>query len=539
MGPQVDVADVLIVGGGTSAGVAAKHLAGAGFSVVCLEQGEWVDPGALPGTRAEYEVLGSKDWHPDPNVRDRREDYPVDCTSSDLPLFMYNGVGGSSILYGGIWARALPSDFRVRTLDGVADDWPLSYDELLPFYQAVEREMGISGLAGNPAYPPAFEPPLPAAPLHLTGRRMAEGMNRLGWHWWPGTNAIPTQNYGPQGQCVRYGVCRMGCPEGSKASVDVTHFPAAVTNGARVVTRARVAEITLDERGRANGAVYLRDGREHFQPASIVIMAAGGVGTPRLLLMSASQRFPNGMANSTGLVGKRLMVHPYAASVGLYEDDLEDWLGPAGEHIGSMQFYESDVSRGFVRGAKWALLPTAGPLEAISNWRGHASRDELWGEGFNHRLSQSIGHMLQWHVVPEDLPEETNSVSLHPELTDSDGLPAAKVTYRVSENTRRIVDFNLARTLEAHEAAGATESWIAGRNLSTGHNTGTARMGDDPADSVVDRYGRAHDVPNLYIIDGSIFPTSTGVNVCATICALAKRTATYLVGNARTQETGA
>jgi choline dehydrogenase-like flavoprotein len=539
LGSRQDPADVLIVGAGTSAGVAAKHLAEAGFKVVCLEQGTWVDPGQLPGNKPEYELLGSKNWHPSPNVRGRREDFPVDTTEADLPVWMYNGVGGSSVLYGGIWARALPSDFRVRTLDGVADDWPLSYDELLPYYQAVEREMSVSGLAGNPAYPPGFEPPLPAAPIHQTGRIMAEGMNRLGWHWWPGTNAIPTVNRSHEGKCVRYGICRMGCPEGAKSSTDVTHLRDAVALGAEVITRARVARVTLDERGRANGAVYLRDGREHFQPASVVLMAAGGIGTPRLLLMSTSERFPDGLANSSGLVGKRLMLHPYAASVGVYDDDLENWLGPAGEHIGSMQFYETDASRGFVRGAKWALLPIAGPLEAAEKWTDprSLSGEEFWGEGSASRM-KSFVRMLQWHVVPEDLPEETNFVSLHPSLTDSDGLPAAKVHYRVSDNTTKIIDFHLARTLEAHEAAGATKTWIAGRNFMTGHNTGTAKMGDDPATSVVDRFGRAHDVPNLYIIDASVFTTSTGVNPTATICALAKRTATHLASNAREQEVG-
>jgi choline dehydrogenase-like flavoprotein len=256
--------------------------------------------------------------------------------------------------------------------------------------------------------------------------------------------------------------------------------------------------------------------------------------------MSASDRFPAGLANSSGLVGKRLMLHPYAASVGVYDDDLENWLGPAGEHIGSMQFYESDPSRGFVRGAKWALLPIAGPLEAAEKWTDprSLSGEEFWGEGSDARM-KSFVRMLQWHVVPEDLPEETNFVGLHPSLTDSDGLPAAKVHYRVSDNTSKIIDFHLARTLEAHEAAGAKKTWIAGRNFMTGHNTGTAKMGDDPATSVVDRFGRTHDVPNLYIIDASVFTTSTGVNPTATICALAKRTASHIASNARKQEVAA
>jgi choline dehydrogenase-like flavoprotein len=283
-----------------SAGVAARHLAEAGFRVVCLEQGEWVDPGALPGNKPEYEVQGSANWHPDPNVRRRREDYPVDVAGSDLPLYMYNGVGGSSVLYGGVWARALPSDFRVRTLDGVADDWPLSYEELLPFYESVEVEMGVAGLDGNPAYPDGFAVPLDPAPIHRTGRRMAEGMNKLGWHWWPGTNAIPTRKFGAQEECVRYGICRMGCPAGAKASTDVTHLPLAVSRGATVVTRARVSQITVDELGRATGAVYLRDGKTHFQPASVVLLGANGIGTPRLLLMSTTKRYPHGLANSSG-----------------------------------------------------------------------------------------------------------------------------------------------------------------------------------------------------------------------------------------------
>jgi choline dehydrogenase-like flavoprotein len=526
-------ADVLIIGAGLSAGIAAKHLAEAGFGVVCLEQGEWVDPGALPGNKPEYEIAGANSWYPDPNVRGRSLDYPIDVSESDLPLYMFNGVGGSSVLYGGIWARAVPSDFRVRTLDGVADDWPISYSELLPFYEAVEREMGVSGLNGNPAYPAPYRVPLPPAPIHRTGRVMAEGMNRLGWHWWPGTNSIPTQRFGAQYECVRYGICRMGCPQGAKASTDVTHYPAAVSSGAQIVTRARVAEITVDERGLANGAVYIRDGVRHFQPASLVLLAANAIGTARLLLMSSSGRFPNGLANSSGLVGKRLMLHPYAASVGLYDQELEDWLGPGGEHIGSMQFYETDQSRGFVRGARWSLVPTGGPLEAVAKWK--LSGEEFWGDGSADRMRQSIGRMIQWHIVPEDLPEETNHISLHPTLCDSDGLPAPKVHYRVSENTRRLVDFHLARTLEAHAAAGATRSWIAGRNYTSGHNTGTAKMGDDPETSVVDRNGRTHDVPNLYIIDGSVFPTSTGVNVGATISALAKRAATYLVTHRRDQ----
>ena len=468
-------------------------------------------------------------------MRQRPEDYPINLEDSAAVIGMFNGVGGSTVLYASCWCRAKPSDFRVRTLDGVADDWPVSYEELAPYYAQVEMELGISGQANNPAYPPGYVPPLPSLPINMAGRVMAKGMNKLDWHWWPGYNSIASRDHGRQKQCQRLGVCMYGCPEGAKGSSDVALIPDALAHGARVETGARVAQITLDEKGRASGAIYFKDGKEHFQPAKVVLIGANGIGTPRLLLMSESNRFPDGLANSSGLVGKRFMTHPFGTSVGLYEDDLEDWVGPTGEAIESMQFYETDTSRGFVRGSKWHIIPSAGrPMGMINRFaqgEGGVADEPFWGESFTDRMKSSIGHLIEWMVMPEDLPEETNAVSLDRSMTDSDGLPAAKVTYVTSENTHRLVDWNLQRSLEAHEAAGATKSWITNRNNPSWHNMGTAKMGHDPETSVVNSYGQSHDVPNLYVIDGSQFPTATGVNPTATICALAKRTATFIATN--------
>lgn len=541
MSRNTDVADVLIIGGGASGGIVAKHLAEEGFQVVVLEQGTWPDHSKMPGDKPEYELWGAKQWAPDPNVRGNQADYPVNDSDADTQMWMYSGVGGTSVLFAGCWIRALPSDFRVRTLDGVADDWPITYEDLQPFYEAVEHEIGAAILPGNPAYPSGSRPaPMSAHPINPTGRKMAEGMNRLGWHWWPGGNAIPTRDYNGLRQCERLGVCRMGCPVSAKFSTNLTHFPAAIKQGARVVTGARVSEVTLDENGRANGAVYIQEGMEHFQPASAVVLAANGVGTARLLLMSTSARFPDGLANSSGLVGKRLMTHPYGTTVGLYDDFLEDWLGPVGESLQSFQFYETETSRGFVRGAKWHIMGTAGPLAMIGRVKGEESGypEGFWGENFTGMMKEAIGHVIEWVAIPDDLPEETNYVDLDPQLTDSDGLPAPAIHYRTSENTRRLVDFNLDRQLEAHEAAGAKKAWITNRANPSGHIMGTAKMGDDPETSVVDRYGRTHDVPNLYVVDASVFPTATAVNITATMCALAKRTATYMVDHARNQEVG-
>ena len=210
-----------------------------------------------------------------------------------------------------------PSDFRVRSLDGVADDWPIDYWTLEPFFAENDRMMGVSGLAGDPAYPPR-QPPMPPLPLGKTGTRYAEAMNKLGWHWWPSDTTVATTEYDGRAPCINLGHCTPGCAQGAKASTDITYWPHAIRAGVELRTRCRVREITTNEHGMASGAIYYdADGVEQFQPAEVVIIACNGVGTPRLLLNSASARFPNGLANSSGLVGRNLMLHPMAAGLRL------------------------------------------------------------------------------------------------------------------------------------------------------------------------------------------------------------------------------
>lgn len=208
-------ADVVVVGAGPGGSVVTHTLATAGFNVVCLEQGDWVSPAEFPANYPEWELLIQHQWAHDPNVRKLPADYPLDVSESDMWPVMYNAVGGGSLFYGAEWPRLTPSDFRVRSLDGVADDWPIGYAELAPYYDAVDRFIGVSGLADDPSYPDGLDYPLPPHPLGKAGVKAAEGMNKLGWHWWPGTNASPP----------RSSRSSPGAPGGASASGGVRKAP--------------------------------------------------------------------------------------------------------------------------------------------------------------------------------------------------------------------------------------------------------------------------------------------------------------------------
>ena len=529
-------ADALIIGAGPTGAVAAKRLAEAGMRVVVLEQGDWPDYARARADHADFELTAGRDWSANPNRRQAPADYPISDVDSDIAAVMYNAVGGSTILFAAHWQRNMPSDFRVRTLDGVADDWPLTYEDLEPYYEQVENDFGVSGLAGDPAFPPGKGPPLPPAPLAPMGRRVARAHNQLGWHWWPAPNAIATLPYKSLRPCTQRATCMWGCVEGAKGSVDRTHWPQNLALGVQLHTGARVRRLEVNGRGLVTGAVYVdRTGVEHFQPADVTILGANGIGTPRLLLLSTSGRYPKGLANSTGLVGRRLMMHPFGTVVGLFDEDLESTRGVWGQHLHSLQFYETDTSRGFVRVAKWGLQPTGGP---VSMTRSYPWGDNpIWGPGFHQSIRQRLGRSAMWGIIAEDLPDETNRVVLDPELKDGDGIPAPKVIYRMSENSYRLLRFHQERARESLLAAGAHETIIAPLIRETGwHLLGTAKMGVDPESSVVDAWGRTHDIPNLFIFDGSIWPTSSGMNPTATIAALALRCSDQLVRTRSNQE---
>jgi choline dehydrogenase-like flavoprotein len=528
--------DALIIGAGPTGAVAAKRLAEAGMRVVVLEQGDWPDYARARADHPDFELTAGRNWSANPNRRQAQADYPVGDVDSDIAAVMYNAVGGSTVLFAAHWQRNMPSDFRVRTLDGVADDWPLTYEDLEPYYEQVENDFGISGLAGDPAFPPGKGPPLPPAPLAPMGRRVARAHNQLGWHWWPAPNAIATRPYKSLRPCTQRATCMWGCVEGAKGSVDRTHWPENLELGVQLVTGARVRRLEVNGRGLVTGAVYVdRKGVEHFQPADVTILGANGIGTPRLLLLSTSGRYPDGLANSSGLVGRRLMMHPFGTVVGLFDEDLQSTRGVWGQHLHSLQFYETDPARGFVRGAKWGLQPTGGPASMTRSYPW--GDNPIWGGGFHESIRKRLGRSAMWGIIAEDLPDEANRVVLDPELKDGDGIPAPKIIYRMSENSYRLLRFHQDRAEESLLEAGAYETIVAPLIRETGwHLLGTAKMGMDPGSSVVDAWGRSHDIPNLFIFDGSIWPTSSGMNPTATIAALALRCSEQLVRNRSNQE---
>ena len=309
---MTDQADVLVIGAGASGAAVAWALARAGRKVVILEQGDWIDPSTYPQHRADWERFRQTTFNRDPNVRKLPEDYPVDVTDSPIDPLMFNAVGGSTIHWTGHIPRFRPSDFRVKTLDGVADDWPLDYWELEPYYDANDAYIGVTGLNGDPSNPPrtprTFVPPA----LDATGEAYVRGLEKLGWHWWPSDAALITRPHGTgRLGCNGCGPCDIGCPIGAMSSAHVTYVPDAIRHGATLIARARVRELVLDDRGLVAGAAYYdRDGHLQVQRARVTVLGANGIGTPRLLLNSKSARFPSGLANSSDQVGRNFMFHP-------------------------------------------------------------------------------------------------------------------------------------------------------------------------------------------------------------------------------------
>lgn len=455
-------------------------------------------------------------------------------------LLYRRGVGGSSVHFGANCWRFRPVDFRERSLLGPISgtafaDWPITYEELEPYYTKVEWDTGVSGAPG-PFDPWRSRPyPLPPLPDKSSGVLLEKGARTLGLHAQVAPMAILSQPRDGRGACQHCGRCVWyGCEFGAKSSSLVTGIRRAVATGrCEIRTDSTVHRIETDARGRATGVVYWDEqGTERRQRARAVVLAANGAETSRLLLLSASPKYPDGLANSSGAVGRHLMFNGHSYTNGRFEHPLNEYKGAVTSRI-VLDFYEADPKRGFYGGGGIdARFPT-GPIGFAVE--GLPPDVPSWGPAYRQALRDFYTHTVRFMSHLTSLPVPGNMVTLDPVHPDRFGRPGLCLTYREHPDDVKTRLWFVERTREMMEAAGATHVWNQPVLPLEGgvHLLGTARMGNDPRDSVVDRYHRSHDVPNLFICDGSSFVTSGRGQPTMTIQALAYRAAEHIARFAR------
>ena len=503
--------DVCIVGSGAAGSALAKTLAEGGMSVVVLEAGRWFD------TREDFlndelSMLGPLDW----------DDLRISAGKDPLHLGRVNtgrAVGGSTVHYTAVKLRLHPDDFELHTCYGVGVDWPLSYADLEPHYAYAEEFVGVSG----PRHFPwgGFHGPYPQGelPLQAADELFGKGMEELRIRWRQTPHAILTAAREGRSPCMFYGFCVSGCKSDAKGSALVTWIPAAVQAGAEIREECFATQVVCDNMGRAGSVTYLHKGVELSQAARIIILACYSIETPRLLLNSAGGAFPQGLANSSGMVGKNLMVHPASEVLAHFDEPLDQFVGPP-VGILSQDFYRnaaSGIPCGYMIN-RYAHFPIDFATTLLKD------NKQLWGP----RLHAVMDRYTHWGVLAamcEQLPRESNCVTLA-EAKDQHGLPVAQVTMGYDAWDKTLLLTSRRMLEEISRAAGADELLYAAY---ADHVLGTCRMGRDPGSSVVDSWCRSHDVENLFICDGSVFPTAGAVNPSLTIEAIALRTADHIL----------
>ncbi len=434
-----------------------------------------------------------------------KSDYPINDKNSPISIANFNGVGGSTILYSCHFPRFHPSDFKTKSLDNVGEDWPISYNDLKKYYDQNDKIMNVCGLEGDPVYP-NIKNLKPNIPLGKAGLKIAKGFNSLNWHWWPSYSAYI------------YNIKKKFNFERSTANN--TYLEKAIKNGVKIKKNSQVVEIALDKKKIAKGVFYLdSSGKKKFEKADIILLAAGGIGTPRLLLNSKSRKFPQGLANSSKLIGKNLMLHPLGYVEGVFKKFLASNIGPEGCCLASHEFYETDKLRNFKRGYSMQVLRGAGPLDTANKLK--KLKKINYGKKFHNNFFEFFGKTMGIAVICEDLPNEKNKVVLDHKNVDQNKMPGVKINYRLSENSKNMMRHGLNNAKKILVKSGAKFFYGHGPVRNTGwHIMGTAKMGTNAKKSVVNKFGQCHDVNNLFIVDSSIFVTSGGVNCMSTIQAL-------------------
>lgn len=532
-----DRTDVVIIGAGASGAAAAKVLCEAGMKVVGLEKGPWRRKESFGGD--ELANINRYNLWPDPMLNPRTwRETAADKARLEMFCPVPQMVGGGTVHWQGWLPRFTPNDFRLRTVAGELagsslTDWPVSYDEIEPYYLKVEWAFGVSGEAGANRFegPRSGGYPCPPMPMSRYAQKFHQGCSALGWNSFPTPQAALSRPFGGRKATVVSAFAQQhGDPTGTRSSALNVFIPHAVATGNfELRPDCLVRELVLDSQGRIRAAIYQdADGNLVEQEAGLFILACGAVETARLMLLSKSGRFPNGLANGSDLVGRNVTFHEYSAAVGTYEDPIYAWAGGGYVSASTFQHYEHDDSRGFVSGGHVAVAGVGIPLPI--NW--HLPGAPGWGAEAKKVDRENFNHSLAVAMVLHDMPRHDNRVDLDDEVVDAWGLPVARVTLEAHENDLAQGRYLIDRGADILEASGARSVNKVYAQRVTGncsHQHGTARMGDDPGLSVLNRWCRAHEVENLYAVDGSPFPTGTGANPTLTIMANAWRVADRII----------
>lgn len=545
--------DVCVIGAGPAGALVANSLARRGHDVVVLEAGPRFDF----DQRIDQMETHLRPSHDPSEVWDMGGERDAFTNSGGITYPLNSrrvkGVGGSTLHWGGRLHRLKRKDFEMQSRYGVATDWPIAYADLKPYYARAEEALGVAGASQLPFGPPReSEPPMEAFPPSYSDRLFADACEKLGITTHPVSHAKNSEPYDGRSECIAYGTCSPVCPSGAKYSADV-HVAKAEDHGARVIDRAPVQKLHHDSAGdRILTAEYaVPDGTTHQQSARQFVLACGGVEIPRLLLLSKSEQYPDGLANSSGTVGHYFEERPTAGIRAQIDRQTRQHLIGFGT-TESHQFYNVDsVPPGSI---KLQFSNIAGPRPVdlalgkgpslndvrdllrdptdVEGWQelGGMQPSVPWGDELLESMRQSYGHHVRISATIEDLPKKENRVTLNGSVTDTHGNPVPDISWSASEYATQTMDhaFSIMHDILDHldadiRSRSETRFWKG-----IGHHIGTTRMGDNPSESVVNPTLRTHDLENLFISSSSVFVTSGAVQPTLTIAALALRVADHL-----------
>ena len=563
----IDRTDVVIVGVGAAGGILAAELSKAGMKVIGLERGPRLATEDFT-PHDELRFFQRQDLRP--NVKRQPVTWRpnADARATPLPVLNYgNQAGGGTVHYGAVSWRFHADDFRARShtierygtsvipQDSSLADWPLSYADLEPFYDRAEYELGVSGKAGNLQgnkidggnvfeAPRRREYPLPPLRDDQSGVVFRDAANKLGHHPFPTPRAILSQDYNGRPGCTYCGFCQaFGCHVGAKSSILVTKLPEAdATGNFRLVTGAMCYRVNSDSSGRVTGVAYYGpDGSDNTIEAELVILSPFIYDNTRLLLLSKTDRFSNGLANSSGEVGKHLTAHMMPNVFVAFDDRYVNvFMGPSAQKHTIDDFNADNFDHGgvgFIRGSQISIGTISvqgGPIGATTF--NPPSGIPRWGAAYRDYLAKYYARQAAMVAQTENLPYPDQTIDLDPNVRDQWGLPAPRLTYdwrRPNELAR--VEFMMQKMEELGRTMGAAHVWRSplGPGAPGAHHEGGTRMGNDPKTSVVNRYGQSWDIPNLFIIGSSTFPSMSGFNPTLTIQALAYMSADAIVNRYR------